>query len=75
RQRESARIQQLEAKAAREKALAELKKKREERKREEAQVQRNLQQMGVCSVGYRWIKQPQGYRCAGGTHFISNDQL
>jgi hypothetical protein len=76
-QREAARIRQMEGKVAREKALAALKKKqeKEERKYEEAHVQQSLQRMGVCSVGYRWIKQPQGYRCAGGTHFISNDQL
>jgi hypothetical protein len=31
--------------------------------------------MGVYSVGCRWIKQPQGYRCTAGSYFISNDQL
>ncbi|KAG2072157.1 P-loop containing nucleoside triphosphate hydrolase protein [Suillus decipiens] len=78
RQREAARIHELEAKAAREKALAALKKKQGEeqrRRREEARVQQKLRQMGVCVAGYRWIKQSQGYRCAGGSHFISNDQL
>ncbi|KAG1894709.1 P-loop containing nucleoside triphosphate hydrolase protein [Suillus fuscotomentosus] len=78
RQREAARIRELEAKAARENALAALKKKQEEevrRRREEAQVQRKLQEMGVCVAGFRWIKQSHGYRCAGGAHFISNDQL
>ncbi|KAG1880025.1 P-loop containing nucleoside triphosphate hydrolase protein [Suillus subluteus] len=74
---ETARIQRLEAKAAREKALAALKRKQEEeeRKREEAQVQQSLQQMGVCPGGHCWIKLSQGYRCAAGTHFMSNDQL
>ncbi|KAG1870831.1 P-loop containing nucleoside triphosphate hydrolase protein [Suillus subluteus] len=78
RQREAARIRALEAKAARENALAALKKKQEEeerRKREEARVQQKLRQMGVCVAGFNWIKQSQGYRCAGGTHFMSNDQL
>ncbi|KAG1844511.1 P-loop containing nucleoside triphosphate hydrolase protein [Suillus subalutaceus] len=76
-QLETARIRRLEAKAAREKALAALKKKyeEEERKREEVQVQQSLQQMGVCPGGHCWIKLPQGYRCACGTHFMSNDQL
>jgi hypothetical protein len=31
--------------------------------------------MGVYSVGCRWIKQPQRYRCTAGSYFISNDQL
>jgi hypothetical protein len=34
-----------------------------------------LRQMGVCVAGFRWIKQASGYRCAGGTHYISNSQL
>jgi hypothetical protein len=58
--------------------LAALKQKQQEeerRKREEARVQQKLREMGVCVAGFRWIKQSQGYRCAGGTHFISNDQL
>ncbi|KAG2151640.1 P-loop containing nucleoside triphosphate hydrolase protein [Suillus bovinus] len=78
RQREAARIRELEAKAARENTLAALKKQQEEevrRRREEAQVQQKLREMGVCVAGFRWIKQSHGYRCAGGAHFISNDQL
>lgn len=78
RQREAARIRELEAKAAREKALAALKKAQEEevrRRREEAQVQQKLRQMGVCVAGFRWIRQSDGYRCAGGSHFVSNAQL
>ncbi|KAG1880018.1 hypothetical protein F4604DRAFT_1954013 [Suillus subluteus] len=88
----------LGVKAAREKALAALKKKRKERKRKEAQVQQSVQQMEAARVqeleakaarekalaalkkqeeveSYAWIKQSQGYQCAGGGHFISNDQL
>ncbi|KAG1804061.1 P-loop containing nucleoside triphosphate hydrolase protein [Suillus subaureus] len=78
RQREAARIQELEAKATRDRALAALKKKQQEeerRRHEEVRVQQKLRQMGVCVAGFNWIKQSQGYRCAGGSHFISNDQL
>jgi hypothetical protein len=78
RQREAARIREIEAKAAQEKALAAWKKKQEEearRKREEAQVQTKLRQMGVCVASYRWIKQSDGYRCEGGVCFVSNAQL
>ena len=61
--------------ARRAKELAEKRQKEmEERKREEA-AQQKLRSMGVCPVGYRWIKQSHGYRCAGGSHFIGNDQL
>jgi hypothetical protein len=78
RQREAARIREIEAKAAQEKALAAWKKKQEEearRKREEAQVQKKLRQIGMCVAGFRWTKQSDGYRCEGGSHFVSNAQL
>ncbi|KAG2138476.1 P-loop containing nucleoside triphosphate hydrolase protein [Suillus clintonianus] len=78
RQREAARIRVLEAKAAREKALGAQREKHQEqarKRREEAQVQQKLRQVGVCTAGFRWIKQSQGYRCAGGSHFISKADL
>ncbi|KAG1856384.1 P-loop containing nucleoside triphosphate hydrolase protein [Suillus subalutaceus] len=53
RQREAARIRELEAKAAREKALAELKKKQQEaerKRREEARVQQKLREMGMMNL-------------------------
>jgi hypothetical protein len=34
-----------------------------------------LKDMGVCCMGYRWIKQHGGYRCTGGAHFVSDAQL
>lgn len=78
RKREVARITELNARIAREKAAAELERRRqEERKkaREEAKVQEKLRHMGVCCMGYRWIKQSDGYRCSAGGHFVSNLQL
>ena len=47
----------------------------ERRRKEEARVQHKLREMGVCVAGFRWIKQSSGYRCAGGSHFISNAAL
>ncbi|RYP86635.1 hypothetical protein DL769_000703 [Monosporascus sp. CRB-8-3] len=48
----------------------------EERRREqEAEMRKKLALMGVCPVGYQWIKQTSGYRCAGGSHFMSDEQL
>ncbi|KAG2359774.1 hypothetical protein BDR07DRAFT_1336370 [Suillus spraguei] len=64
--------------AAREEALAKLKKQEKEeetRRCDDAQAQQTLREMGACAAGFRWIKQSQGYRCACGFHFISNDQL
>jgi replication-associated recombination protein RarA len=48
----------------------------EERRRQlEAEMKRKLAAMGKCPVGFEWIKQADGYRCAGGSHFISKTQM
>lgn len=47
----------------------------EEQKKREEEAQRKLQEMGVCPVGFKWIRQATGYRCAGGSHFVSSVQL
>ncbi|KAF8454733.1 P-loop containing nucleoside triphosphate hydrolase protein [Terfezia claveryi] len=33
---------------------------------EEQRVKKKLKEMGVCQVGYEWVKQKGGWRCAGG---------
>lgn len=78
RQSEEARIKELEAKAERERIQKELERQRKaelERKRLEAQAQSKLRQMGVCCQGFQWVKQSGGYRCAGGSHWVSDGQL
>lgn len=47
----------------------------EERKRQEEAVQKKLMDMGLCPQGFRWIQQSGGYRCAGGSHYLSNEEL
>ncbi|KAI9375598.1 hypothetical protein BJX61DRAFT_539614 [Aspergillus egyptiacus] len=74
RQHEQRRIQELERRAK----LDELQKKREAEEKarlRERKVQQKLRKMGVCCMGYQWIKQASGYRCAGGSHYVSNEQL
>ncbi|KAK1566191.1 ATPase [Colletotrichum navitas] len=60
--------------AAREAILRQLVEEEERRKQEEEQ-RKKAAMMGRCPVGYDWIKQAQGFRCAGGSHFISDEQL
>ncbi|KAJ5117791.1 P-loop containing nucleoside triphosphate hydrolase protein [Penicillium atrosanguineum] len=48
---------------------------REEERRKEERKQRQLREMGACPVGYRWIKSSNGYRCAGGSHWVSDTDL
>ena len=70
------REQRMRAEAAKKAAELEARRREEERQRqEEAQVQTKIRQMGLCVAGFRWIKQATGYRCAGGSHFISNAAL
>ncbi|KAK1749921.1 helicase required for RNAi-mediated heterochromatin assembly 1 [Echria macrotheca] len=57
--------------AARAKIVERLVKEEEERKKE-AEKQKKLALMGACPMGYAWIKQHGGYRCAGGSHYISD---
>ncbi|KAM3068636.1 hypothetical protein ACMFMG_011160 [Clarireedia jacksonii] len=76
--REEARLRALKAKMERERIAAELERRRveeEKRKKAEAQAQAKLREMGVCVAGFHWIKQSGGYRCAGGSHFVSDGQL
>lgn len=75
---EQARLERLRVLRAKQAAEAALRKAREEdqqRRKEEARVQEKLRDLGVCVAGFRWIKQPGGYRCGGGSHFIGNAQL
>jgi len=78
RRREQIRIREAEARAERERIQREVERmEREEmaQRKQEQQVQVKLRQMGVCPVGFRWIKQVGGYRCAGGSHWVDDASL
>lgn len=47
----------------------------EQKRKQEAKMQEKLKSMGVCPMGYRWIRQSSGYRCAGGSHYMSDREL
>jgi AAA+ superfamily predicted ATPase len=47
----------------------------EARRKKEAELREKLALMGCCPMGYQWIKQSGGYRCAGGSHFMSDASL
>lgn len=78
RKHEEARLRALNARLAVREAEEKLRIARveaERKRKEEAQAQKKLRKMGVCPVGFRWIKQDTGYRCAGGSHFVSKEAL
>jgi hypothetical protein len=68
----------MEARAERERIQREVKRLRqkemEKRKREE-QAQAKLRQMGICPMGFRWVKQSGGYRCSAGGHWVNDSSL
>ncbi|KAK6440096.1 hypothetical protein LTR95_003679 [Oleoguttula sp. CCFEE 5521] len=47
----------------------------EEKLASEEAEQAKLAKMGRCPVGYRWIRQSGGYRCAGGSHWVSDGEM
>ncbi|KAI1825953.1 P-loop containing nucleoside triphosphate hydrolase protein [Xylaria intraflava] len=68
-------LRQLEIiRAERERAERERLEK-EERERKELAAKAKLRAMGKCPMGYEWIPQNAGYRCAGGSHYMTNGEL
>jgi hypothetical protein len=68
-------IQDAKKKLEDERIRDEMARRANEEKKNEQRVQQKLKTMGVCCMGYKWIKQANGYRCAGGAHFVSNHAL
>ncbi|EMT74599.1 P-loop containing nucleoside triphosphate hydrolase protein [Fusarium oxysporum II5] len=61
--------------ADREKLVRQILAEEEKRKKIEARKAK-LMKMGVCPVGYDWIKQSAGgFRCAGGSHWMSDEAV
>lgn len=78
RKHEEARLREVLAAGERQRKADEFRRKKEEeerRKKQEATVQTKLRSMGVCVAGFRWIRSNGGYRCAGGSHFVTNAAL
>ncbi|CAI5725442.1 unnamed protein product [Peronospora destructor] len=46
----------------------------EERRRAEA-IQEKIRQICPCPAGFNWYKSGSGWRCGGGSHFVSDAQL
>lgn len=47
----------------------------ERKANDEIRVREKLRKSGRCPVGYPWIRQEGGYRCAGGSHFVRSIDL
>lgn len=64
-----------EAKDAAEKRWQRLREEDRARRKEINKVQEKLRRIGNCEMGYHWIKQSGGWRCGGGTHFVSDGEF
>ena len=42
---------------------------------EEAKIQTKLKQLSRCPMGFEWLREGCGWRCAGGSHFCSDQEL
>ena len=49
-------------------------KRAEEEKKRQA-IQEKLKQISPCPAGFAWHKVGGGWRCAGGSHFVSDRKL
>ncbi|KAL7619886.1 hypothetical protein AAE478_010433 [Parahypoxylon ruwenzoriense] len=65
----------LKAKREAEEKLRRAQEEAEKKRRQELAVQKKIRDMGICPQGFRWIKEGGGYRCAGGSHYLSDSQL
>lgn len=78
RMHEQARLDHIQALEKKRRELEDLEKKRkamEEARKLQVKIQEKLRKTGVCPAGFRWFKQSGGYRCGGGSHFVSDGQL
>jgi len=47
----------------------------QEQYKKEAPIREKIRQMALCPAGFDWHREGAGWRCNGGSHFISNDEL
>jgi SpoVK/Ycf46/Vps4 family AAA+-type ATPase len=42
---------------------------------EEAKIQTKLKMLGRCPMGFEWLREGSGWRCAGGSHYCTDQEL
>lgn len=47
----------------------------EKEREKEKEMQKKLRALGRCPMGFSWIKQSGGFRCAGGSHWLNDAAL
>jgi len=64
-----------EAYEAKMRAIQAAREAAEKRRREAQAIQQKLQQLSPCPAGFRWTQVGGGWRCGGGSHYVSDAQL
>ena len=52
-----------------------IEQRKKEKSEEEARCQQALARMGRCPMDFEWIKEDGGWRCAGGSHYVSDADI
>lgn len=68
-------LKQARDQAQREDERRRAQEKVEEEQRRAAAIQNKIRQICPCPAGYQWYKAGGGWRCGGGSHFVSDAQL
>lgn len=74
RRQEEERKRREQAEAERRRREEEIRKAMEELRRLEA-IKEKLRQLSPCPAGFTWHQCSDGWRCAGGSHFVSDEEL
>jgi hypothetical protein len=52
-----------------------IEQRKKEKSEEEARCQLALARMGRCPMDFEWLKEDGGWRCAGGSHYVSDADM
>jgi hypothetical protein len=52
-----------------------IEQRKKEKSEEEARCQQALSRMGRCPMDFEWLKEDGGWRCAGGSHYVSDADI